>query len=85
MKAKVRKKPKRISKLKVALAAAAELTPKDKKRLLVALEDELDGPIQLQPWQIEELEKSMAEYEADPRTAKPWEEVRAKLREKYDF
>jgi hypothetical protein len=84
MKAKVEKKPKRASKLKAVLEATKELSSADKRKLFNVLEDELIGSIQLQPWQIEELEKSEAEYRANPKAVRRWEDVRAELMKKYE-
>jgi putative addiction module component (TIGR02574 family) len=43
-------------------------------------EDELP-PLTLE--QIQELERRLAEHERDPSAAKPWEEVRARLIERF--
>lgn len=36
-----------------------------------------DGPAKLSPWQEAELKRRIDEYDADPSSAVPWEEVKA--------
>lgn len=47
-----------------------------------SLEDERDLP-PLTDEQVRELERRLAEHERDPSTAIPWEEARARLRERF--
>jgi putative addiction module component (TIGR02574 family) len=88
MKAKVKKKPKRVSKLKVALDAAKELTARDKRKLIDRIADDLEKdelPYGLTEAHMRELDRRAAEYEANPGIARPWTEVRDELRAKYGF
>jgi putative addiction module component (TIGR02574 family) len=62
-----------------------KLSPSERIQLAQDLWDSIqeDEVPPLSEEQIQELERRLAEHERDPSTARPWEEVRASLRERF--
>ena len=62
------------------------LSPAERIQLAQDLWDSLEGERDLPPLtdeQVQELQRRLAEHERDPSTAIPWEEARARLRERF--
>ena len=61
-----------------------QLSPAERLELIGDLWNSLDeADVPLTPEQIEELNRRLAEYHADPSSGRPWEEVRAELWSKF--
>ena len=54
------------------------------EELWESVANEPDGPFELSPEQLEELDRRMEEHECDPSSAIPWEVVRARLLAKFE-
>ena len=73
--------------VQINLEELLKLPPADRAELAVALWDSLtESPeaqarVPLPPEHVAELERRLAEHEADPTSAIPWEEVRRQLRQ----
>jgi putative addiction module component (TIGR02574 family) len=69
MRTKAAKGTRRVTKLQIATTAAARLSKREKLALIDRVWSDLSrdqDQIPVPQWQIRELEKSLAEYEAEP-------------------
>jgi putative addiction module component (TIGR02574 family) len=61
-----------------------QLSPAERLELIGDLWNSLDeADVPLTPEQIEDLNRRLAEYHADPSSGRSWEEVRAELWSKF--
>jgi putative addiction module component (TIGR02574 family) len=70
----------------VSLSDLLKLSPAERIQLAQDLWDSIaEDPeaLPLTSEQRQELERRLAEHEQDPSTAVPWEDVRARLRERF--
>jgi len=66
----------------ISVADVVALPVAERLRLVEAIWDsiaEVPEQLELSPAQVQELERRLAEFEKDPTTRSPWEEVRARL------
>jgi putative addiction module component (TIGR02574 family) len=63
------------------LAAIPKLTPEERHEIRLRLDELDDDRLSREEWAL--LDKRIAEHEADPESAIPWEEFKARLEQKF--
>jgi putative addiction module component (TIGR02574 family) len=63
------------------LAAIPKLTPEERHEIRLRLDELDDDRLSREEWAL--IDKRIAEHEADPESAIPWEEFKARLEQKF--